>query len=155
MSHDEAFLSDIMANPDDNALRLIYADWLEEHGNPERAEFIRAQIELASPPGRGTRTRRRELERRVKALWNQHGAAWAARPGGGSEYLRYWERGFCAHLYAENVISLMEALPKRLREAPIQHARIGNMRRQELPQLSTWPLLAQLRSLSMFYNAFP
>jgi len=27
-------------------LRLIYADWLEEHGDPQRAEFIRAQIRL-------------------------------------------------------------------------------------------------------------
>ena len=27
--------------------RLVYADWLQEHGQPERAEFIRVQVELA------------------------------------------------------------------------------------------------------------
>jgi uncharacterized protein (TIGR02996 family) len=32
------------AEPDDDAPRLILADWLEEHGQGERAAFIRAQI---------------------------------------------------------------------------------------------------------------
>src|SRR5262249_32452387 len=27
-------------------VRLVFADWLEEHGQPERAEFIRIQCEL-------------------------------------------------------------------------------------------------------------
>jgi uncharacterized protein (TIGR02996 family) len=65
----QAFLEAICAAPDDDAPRLVYADWLEEHGDPERAEFIRAQIELAKPPARGSRTRQLMLERRVKALW--------------------------------------------------------------------------------------
>jgi uncharacterized protein (TIGR02996 family) len=46
MTHDEAFLADIRANPDDDGVRLIYADWLEENGQPQRAEFIRVQVEL-------------------------------------------------------------------------------------------------------------
>src|SRR5947209_1506964 len=35
-----AFLEAIEANPDDDTLRLIYADWLEEQGDP-LGEFIR------------------------------------------------------------------------------------------------------------------
>ena len=51
MTPDDAFLADIFANPDDDGLRLIYADWLDEHGwRPERAEFIRVQVALASLP---------------------------------------------------------------------------------------------------------
>src|SRR5262245_36776173 len=46
MTHDD-FLQEILADPDDDVPRLIYADWLEEHGDPLRAEFIRAQCELA------------------------------------------------------------------------------------------------------------
>jgi uncharacterized protein (TIGR02996 family) len=46
----EGFLEAILADPEDDALRLIYADWLDEHGDPERAEFIRVQIELARLP---------------------------------------------------------------------------------------------------------
>src|SRR5262249_58171476 len=44
---DDAFLRDIIADPDDDGLRLIYADWLDDHGDPERAEFIRVQCRLA------------------------------------------------------------------------------------------------------------
>ena len=52
MSIEQAFLADIIAHPDDDAPRLIYADWLEENGQPERGEFIRLQIKLATLPGR-------------------------------------------------------------------------------------------------------
>lgn len=41
-----AFLADIIANPADDAVRLIYADWLDDGGEHERAEFIRVQIEI-------------------------------------------------------------------------------------------------------------
>ncbi|MBX7102613.1 MAG: TIGR02996 domain-containing protein [Gemmataceae bacterium] len=34
--------------PDDDTLRLVYADWLDEHDDPARAEFIRIQIEAES-----------------------------------------------------------------------------------------------------------
>jgi len=37
-------LSAVLADPFDDAPRLILADWLEENDDPERAEFIRTQI---------------------------------------------------------------------------------------------------------------
>ena len=43
----DAFLGDSAENPDDDAPRLIFADWLDEHGEARRAEFIRVQVELA------------------------------------------------------------------------------------------------------------
>jgi uncharacterized protein (TIGR02996 family) len=33
---------------DDNTSRLVYADWLDDHDQPTRAEFIRVQISLAT-----------------------------------------------------------------------------------------------------------
>ncbi|QEG29765.1 hypothetical protein GobsT_45630 [Gemmata obscuriglobus] len=47
MSDRTAFIDAILNNPNDDTARLVFADWLEEHGEPERAEFIRAQIEPA------------------------------------------------------------------------------------------------------------
>ena len=47
MNDADALLRAILANPDDDLPRLVYADWLEEHGESERAEFIRVQCELA------------------------------------------------------------------------------------------------------------
>ena len=33
VTHDEAFLQDIIQYPDDDLPRLVYSDWLEEHGD--------------------------------------------------------------------------------------------------------------------------
>src|SRR5690242_12437796 len=40
MTRDQAFLHALLDRPEDDAPRLVYADWLEEHGDP-RGEFIR------------------------------------------------------------------------------------------------------------------
>ena len=47
MTERDAFLQAILEKPDDDAPRLIFADWLEEYGEPERADLIRVQCELA------------------------------------------------------------------------------------------------------------
>jgi uncharacterized protein (TIGR02996 family) len=46
VDEEAAFLVSIEAAPDDNTLRLVYADWLDERGRPEGA-FIRIECELA------------------------------------------------------------------------------------------------------------
>jgi uncharacterized protein (TIGR02996 family) len=43
----QALLRAVIANPDSDLERLIFADWLEEHGDAARAEFIRVQCEYA------------------------------------------------------------------------------------------------------------
>src|SRR5436190_9976773 len=43
-----ALWSAIRANPLDDTPRLVYADWLQEHGDDERAEFIRVQCAAAA-----------------------------------------------------------------------------------------------------------
>jgi uncharacterized protein (TIGR02996 family) len=43
----EAFLAAIAAAPADDLPRLVFADWLDENGDPDRAAFIRDQIALA------------------------------------------------------------------------------------------------------------
>jgi len=47
---DDPFLRASIAEPDDDLPRLIYADWLDERGDPDRAQIIRTQIELARLP---------------------------------------------------------------------------------------------------------
>jgi uncharacterized protein (TIGR02996 family) len=44
---EQALLAAIWADPHDDTPRLVYADWLDEHGQPDRAEFVRVQCELA------------------------------------------------------------------------------------------------------------
>lgn len=46
----EPFLRAICADPADDTVRLAYADWLDENGDPTRAEFIRLQIAVPDRP---------------------------------------------------------------------------------------------------------
>jgi len=38
---ERSLLDAVLENPDDDLPRLVYADYLDEHGDPKRAEFIR------------------------------------------------------------------------------------------------------------------
>jgi len=47
MTDGAALLKAILANRDDDTPRLVYADWLQENGQGERAEFIRVGCDAA------------------------------------------------------------------------------------------------------------
>jgi uncharacterized protein (TIGR02996 family) len=74
---DDVFLRTIEEKPDDDATRLIYADWLQERDDEQsalRAAFIRIDCELAALPakdkrGAKLRKRRRELADRLDTNW--------------------------------------------------------------------------------------
>ncbi len=74
MTPDEAFLQDIGDNPEDDTPRLIYADWLDDHDQPERAEFIRLQCQLASRNREDAENQR--LVKRERELLQRHGQEW-------------------------------------------------------------------------------
>ena len=75
MNEGDAFLRAVAESPDDDAPRLVYADWLEERNHAERAEFIRIQCELARPEG--ARSRRTELRLRERELLKRYRADWS------------------------------------------------------------------------------
>lgn len=103
---DPALLAAIRHAPDDDAPRLIAADWWQERGEDARAEFVRIQVELARCPkckgtgsrpnpatvGDGTQARTvmccsgrmskalRKRERELLTLTNRW--AWAGQPLG-------------------------------------------------------------------------
>lgn len=77
----QAIIREIVAFPNDDGPRLIYADWLEERGDPQ-GEFIRVQCALAAgvaDPVRAQELRARELE-----MLREYREEWVARicPGG-------------------------------------------------------------------------
>ena len=43
MDYNQAPIGGVLANPESDVPRLIYADWCEENGDTDRAAFIRAQ----------------------------------------------------------------------------------------------------------------
>jgi len=47
MTARDALIAAVAAAPGDDLPRLVYADWLEENGDPVRAGFVRRHVELA------------------------------------------------------------------------------------------------------------
>jgi uncharacterized protein (TIGR02996 family) len=74
MTQNEAFLQAIREAPADDAPRLIYADWLEEHGQADRAEFIRIQCRLARMSE--TASEHSLLTARAESLLRTHWEEW-------------------------------------------------------------------------------
>jgi uncharacterized protein (TIGR02996 family) len=115
MSHDDAFIQAIIDNPDDDSPRLVYADWLEENGRPERADFIRVQCALAHLPHGDPR--REALEARERELLEGHQEEWAGPLEGMVEKLEF-HRGFIEAVRIEPEDFLTHA-PEMLDSAPI------------------------------------
>ncbi len=94
MTSGDHLLRRILEDPADTTVRLIYADWLEEHGQEERAEFIRLQIRLLG-------------WERARELLDSYGRDWSpalcgegvARSVGGFVYTFY--RGFVEEVACE------------------------------------------------------
>jgi uncharacterized protein (TIGR02996 family) len=76
VTDDFSFLRAIFNRPDDDGLRLIYADWLEERGDP-RAEFLRLEAEHHLK-GRGKR-RPAPLPKRLTDLAPSLDSRWVER----------------------------------------------------------------------------
>jgi uncharacterized protein (TIGR02996 family) len=106
MNEENAFLSSIFTKPDDVATWLVYADWLEERGDP-RAEYLRLEVELERQLARS-----QELEARLDPHWvrrvgRRRGGEIRLRAGGAinCQSIRQWRT------YA----GLLEGLPTRQR----------------------------------------
>lgn len=121
-----AFTRSILDDPADDTRRLAFADWLDENGEPERAEFVRVQITLSKKPGhthgqgygescvlcRGLRREGELLARHGFDWFKLPGLAtytrkfggpfegWAFKPSGGLsvEYPVFTRRGFVAEV---------------------------------------------------------
>src|SRR5262249_23928185 len=91
----EALLADILANPEDDTPCLVSADWLEDHGAPERAEFVRLQVELAHL--HDYHPSRPPLLRRQAALLEANAEAWLARVPAWARKKAEFRRGVVAH----------------------------------------------------------
>ncbi|MBY0460563.1 MAG: TIGR02996 domain-containing protein, partial [Gemmataceae bacterium] len=116
---EQAFLDAVLASPDDDTPRLVFADWLDERAEGDdtaRAALIRAQcrMEHLSPHSK----ERKELARQVKSLLAEHEDTWV-KPVRDLGFVRKWEfrRGFLhavtlsATQFAHNAEKLFAAAP--------------------------------------------
>jgi uncharacterized protein (TIGR02996 family) len=112
------FLAQILATPHDDSLRLVYADWLEEQGNLERAQFIRAQCDIAKLPAWHPRAVEAAWE--AEALLGKCGAKWRAELPSldGIEWADF-ERGFVTMVHVRDQKALFNHAAAIADAAPV------------------------------------
>jgi uncharacterized protein (TIGR02996 family) len=181
MPSEEELRSAIDANPDDDAPRLAHADWLQAHGDPERAAYIRSAL----------RTEGDIDYLRTRGLPTVHGMSWECRRGYPEvvrfESLTAFRKGWplaaahrvrhvvfrglrsAARLADEPALASIRSLEMSgidtpailavLRSphlGPLHHLAVGVHYPEDLsflPELARMPLLAGLRSLSYSFLA--
>ena len=143
MTHDEAFLQAIIDNPDDDAPRLIYADWLEERGDP-RGEFIRVQCALAGMAENDARWP--GLMAREKALLATYQKAWIG-PACEHVHRPVFARGLLDEVLVDGPEFLCHA-PELFRSWRLRSAVIC-LRSEQLSDLLSNPVFLRLREVHL------
>lgn len=111
MTDEQALLAAVLSNPDEDTPRLVLADWWDDHGQHDRAEFCRTQIKLATLPpcdshcrdridyrcegceqGEHLRVRERELLARNLNAMSPTGLSYSAGDGHTFTYGFRWPR---------------------------------------------------------------
>ena len=139
----DAFLAAVRAAPDDDLPRLVYADWLEERGDGERAEFIRLSCETPPEP------RADAVEARLRELLAAHGRRWRIP---GLRGRQHFARGFVADIEVA-AESLLSVDPRAMSEHPVRSVRLvaADRRVEELARLPLW---ATVESLTLNNNNY-
>jgi uncharacterized protein (TIGR02996 family) len=136
MTRDD-LLQAIIENPDDDARRLVYADWLEDHGESERAEFIRVQIELAKLPN--VDKRRPLLKQRETELLARNESEWI-KPIRHRVLSWTFQRGFIAevsvtlNMYTKHTFELLNLAPIRRMWVDGAEIKISGSARKLVPE---------------------
>jgi uncharacterized protein (TIGR02996 family) len=147
MSDEKALLAAIWDHPHEDTPRLVYADWLDEHGDAPRAEFIRVQCELARLGEWDDSPRKAELEKREQQLWKKHAKEWKAGLPPLLQKLGGFERGFPAPRLREMPSSkFLRLRPDDFAGAPLWGFHLPPNNRL-LPKVLACPLLARVGTL--------
>jgi uncharacterized protein (TIGR02996 family) len=161
MTRADSFLQVIRDDPDDDTPRLVYADYLEEHGGAAgaaRAEFIRAQVALARLGDDDSQ--RPALADRERALLAEHKAAWLQELPD-LPYVCWGEfhRGFMASILMVPVpgtrgtrywYCLRTHVPPAFAVAPVEHVGFATpMRIAGAQELAGMEWLARIRRLDL------
>ena len=108
-----AFLEDARERPDDDTSRLVLADYLEEYGDPDRAEFIRLQCRLSAGQSPLEGRKRQGMEERCESLLARKGGGWLGPLWRWSASPVLWYRGFLSVRFPRDsdIEALEDVLP--------------------------------------------
>lgn len=143
---DRAILDAIVAAPDEDTPRLVYADWCDDHGLAERAEFVRVQVERARLPAWDAAQVRLRL--REQQLLKEHGEKWLAElPAVAGARWEGFRRGVVAEVSFASFEAMRASAHACRAVAPVEAVTVRWPRRRE-GRGDVAPI-AELRELSL------
>lgn len=153
-SQRDALYRAICSHPDEDTPRLIFADLVEEDGDPVWAAFIRTQVELARLPEHDPLWAKcRQLD--GNAL---HGSAMAhtlpALPDGFSKRGCRFRRGFTWRVEVRDPAAVLTDADALFAAAPVEALDFDERHRPDLAELAACPHLARLRRLEFTDTRF-
>src|SRR6266545_1670040 len=148
MSDGAALFAAILAHPAEDTPRLAYADWLDEHGDPDRAACIRLQIEAARLPDGDAR--RAELDETTRLLVVAHLDAWL---GPLRTLATNWlfVRGFPERLTVLHEVFLSHA-DEILAAAPVRSVFFRKVKLPFVGRLAAMPQLGRVEELNFWHD---
>lgn len=150
MDHEQhGLLRQIIVDPHDDTNRLIYADWLEDHGDP-RAEFIRIQCELADLER--WESGYEALQTRSDNFLKHHEIAWKKELK--LKCRMFFKRGFIEYLILSTK-ALSELDPTLFDRTPITFVRMTHFNKEKLRLLKASDVLRSVPGLKLKGNLGP
>jgi len=150
MFEQDAFLRAVCENPDDDAPRLVYADWLEEHGDP-RGEFIRLSCERSNLPRLDPR--RRVLTERLDELQKAYDVVWREQmPHLPGVTWGVYDRGFIYMAKLEGPDTFQRHADQIFAAAPIQALILRDAGVQTIRYFLNSAHLLRVRKLNLYGN---
>ncbi len=144
-----ALLRLVIENPEDDTPRLVYADWLEENGREDRAEFIRLQCQIARLAE--TEAEQIDLAERESALMGSHRTNWLAEVPAWSRGGAEFRRGFVEVIEASTRAFLRNGRAL-FRRAPVLSVQLNLVEDGPLAELAAFEPLANVRELGLTYE---
>jgi uncharacterized protein (TIGR02996 family) len=140
-----ALLRGVLLHPDEDTHRLVYADWLEENGRAERAEFVRVQCALERCAGDDPQ--RFALAQRERELYPKvYGETRADLPKAQRDHTDLvFRRGFVDEVRA-TAINFEKCANGLSRRQPV---RLAELNRIDAGRLAAFPGLARVSGLGL------
>ena len=165
MSDRDALYRSILAHPNDDTPRLVYADWLQENGRTEEAEFIRVEcrLEASEPDDADLLDRQEELRLWLKThvpgpklrlpagLKVESGAGWWNQTRRG--FPRFLEFEGYGKTGLKPIRALAAALPKAFAMLPTRWLVIRFTTVEQLAELLKQPVVTGLDLLTIQFGA--
>src|SRR5262249_49346848 len=140
-----ALTAAVAAEPDDDLPRLVFSDWLEENGEPDRAEFIRVGLERVRLDRHDPR--RDELRHREQELVRSHEKEWVEAHGLTPHRFREYIRGFAERLSFDSCADFLNQAAALFERIPLRCAEVYDEAPAPGDDFNESPLLERLRGL--------